>query len=101
MTLEIEGLAREIQEAYKIYDGIEVTFLNNGQQITRQGLFYTLSNKADLSIDGFLIFTEPEEDGLGKIAHGETVRLINFTYLQSHRKLPNLDRPKYLQLNTV
>ena len=101
MTFEVEGLARELQEVYRIYDGIEVTFLSNGKQLTRQGLFYDLSYKADLTIDAFLIFTEPEEDGLGEIAHGETVRLIHLADLQSHRKLPNLDRSKYLQLNTI
>lgn len=91
----------DITKSYQIYDPIEVVIRNKGINQTIQGLFYDLSYRyspftLELTLDGFTMFTEPSEDGLGKIAHGETLRVIHFSNLVSHRRLPNLDKSKYL-----
>lgn len=91
----------DITKLYQIYDPIEVVFRNNDIVQTIRGLFHAPSYKcsaftSELTLDGFTMFTESSEDGLGKIAHGETLRFIHFSDLVSHKRLPNLDKIKYL-----
>jgi len=91
----------DIAKEFNIYDPIEVVIRNNANVQTIQGLFYAPSYKCSaftskLTLDAFTMFTEPSEDGLGKIAHGETLRIIHFSDLVSHKRLPNLDKSKYL-----
>ena len=92
-----EGLIREFNNKYKIYDPIEVLHKEKESIVKSLGLFYAASYKADQTIDAFLIFTEPNADGLGKIAHGETVKLIYFENLISHSKPTQIiEKSKFL-----